>query len=73
MPTKRKVCELFESRLDVRRFVRIHRGAIVNVAFVQELRPSVDAGLLVRLKDERQTELAVARDRVRELKDRLGI
>lgn len=61
------------SRLDVRRFVRIHRGAIVNVAFVQELHPSVDGGLLVRLKDERQTELAVARDRVRELKDRLGI
>ena len=30
-------------------------------------------GLLVRLKDERKTELSVARDRVRELKDRLGI
>jgi two-component system LytT family response regulator len=62
-----------DSRLDVRRFVRIHRGAIVNVAFVQELHPSVDGGLLVRLKDDRQTELAVARDRVRDLKERLGI
>jgi two-component system LytT family response regulator len=61
------------SRLDVRRFVQIHRATIVNVAFVQELHPSVDGGLLVRLKDERQTELAVARDRVRELKQRLGI
>jgi len=61
------------SRLDVRRFVQIHRATIVNVAFVQELHPSVDGGLLVRLKDERQTELAVARDRVRELKERLGI
>ena len=61
-----------ESHLDARRFVRIHRATIVNVAFVQELYPGVD-GLLVRLKDERKTELSVARDRVRELKDRLGI
>jgi hypothetical protein len=29
--------------------------------------------VLVRLKDDRKTELSVARDRVRELKQRLGI
>jgi len=40
---------------------------------VQELFPAVDDGVLVRLKDGRNTELAVARDRVRDLKDRLGI
>ena len=28
-----------EARLDARRFVRIHRGTIVNVAFVLELHP----------------------------------
>jgi two-component system LytT family response regulator len=61
-----------EAELDPRRFVRIHRATIVNVAFVQELYPGVD-GLLVRLKDEGKTELSVARDRVRELKERLGI
>src|SRR5580765_8224312 len=61
-----------ESHLDVRRFVRVHRATIVNVAFVQELYPGVE-GLLVRLKDERKSELSVARDRVRELKERLGI
>jgi len=61
-----------ESHLDARRFVRVHRATIVNVAFVQELYPGVD-GLLVRLKDERKSELSVARDRVRELKERLGI
>jgi two-component system, LytTR family, response regulator len=58
-----------EQRLDERRFVRIHRSTIVNVAFVQELFPAVDSGLLVRLKDEKKTELSVARDRVRALKD----
>ena len=62
-----------EERLDARRFVRIHRATIVNTAFVQELFPAVDGGVLVRLKDEAKTELAVARDRVRELKERLGI
>jgi two-component system LytT family response regulator len=62
-----------EARLDPRRFVRIHRSTIVNLGFVDELHPGVDAGVLVRLKDERRTELAVARDRVKELKDRLGI
>jgi two-component system LytT family response regulator len=61
-----------EAQLDARRFVRIHRATIVNVAFVQEIYPGVD-GLLVRLKDEGKTELTVARDRVRGLKERLGI
>jgi two-component system LytT family response regulator len=60
-----------EERLD-RRFVRIHRGTIVNIGFVQELHPGIE-GVLVRLKDESRTELSVARDRVRELKERLGI
>jgi two-component system, LytTR family, response regulator len=61
-----------EERLDPRRFVRIHRGTIVNIGFVQELYPGVD-GTMVRLKDEKKTELSVARDRVRELKEKLGI
>ena len=61
-----------EERLDKRRFVRIHRATIVNVAFVQEIFPGIE-GLLVRLKDEGKTELSVARDRVRALKERLGI
>jgi two-component system LytT family response regulator len=62
-----------EGLLDPRRFVRIHRSTIVNAAFVQELFPAVDGGVVVRLKDEGRTALSVARDRVRELKQRLGI
>ena len=62
-----------EEKLDPRRFVRIHRATIVNTALVQELYPGVDGGVLVRLKDDAKTELSVARDRVRELKRRLGI
>ena len=62
-----------ETQLDPRRFARIHRGTIVNVPMIQELFPDVDGGMLVRLKDEKRTELSVARDRVRDLKARLGI
>ena len=61
-----------EERLDPRRFLRIHRAVVANLAFVGELYPGVD-GMVVRLKDERRSELNVARDRVRDLKDRLGI
>jgi two-component system LytT family response regulator len=62
-----------EARLDARRFARIHRATIVNIGFVQEMFPAIDGGVLVRLKDETKTELSVARDRVRDLKERLGI
>ena len=62
-----------EQRLDPRRFVRVHRGAMVNVAFVDEIYPDVDGGIVARLKDERKTEISVARDRVKNLKARLGI
>jgi two-component system LytT family response regulator len=60
-----------EATLDERRFVRIHRATIVNIAAVHEIDRWIDGGVLVRLKDEKKTELPVARDRVREFKRRL--
>jgi two-component system LytT family response regulator len=62
-----------ESALDPDRFVRIHRTTIVNLSAVSELDRWVDGGILVRLRDDNKTELPVARDRVRALKDRLRI
>jgi two-component system LytT family response regulator len=59
-----------ERRLDPSLFVRIHRNTLVNLRFVAELRGD-GAGLVAVLKDE--TQLQVARDRVRVLKERLGI
>jgi len=57
-----------EQKLDPRKFVRIHRATLVNLNYVQELH-----SWIVRLKDEKRTELTVSRDRVRELKKRLGV
>lgn len=62
-----------DEQLDARRFVRIHRASIVNLAFVHELHADVDAGVIVRLKDDARSALVVARDRVRDLKEKLGI
>ncbi len=62
-----------ERRLDPARFFRIHRSALVNVALIGELHADFGGRLLLRLKDTRRTELVVSRDRVRALKDRLGL
>ena len=60
-----------ERRYDDAGFVRVHRGALVRVSAIAELHAGVD-GTRIRLGDG-NTELAVARDRVRAVKDRLGL
>jgi len=62
-----------ERKLDPAKFIRIHRAALVNLAWVSELHGDGDGHLVVRLKDPRRTELVVARDRVRALKECLGL
>jgi two-component system LytT family response regulator len=62
-----------EQKLDPRKFVRIHRATLVNLDSVYDLHAMFAGRMLVRLKDERRTELAVSRDRVKSLKQRLGI
>jgi two-component system LytT family response regulator len=62
-----------EQKLDPARFVRIHRATLVNVAHVQELHSWFAGKMMLRLKDAKHTELTVSRDRVKSLKERLGI
>jgi two-component system, LytTR family, response regulator len=62
-----------EEKLDPARFVRIHRGAILNLDHVFELHGGFGGRMVVRLKDTAMTELTVSRNRVRGLKDRLGL
>ena len=62
-----------EAKLDPAKFVRIHRAALLNLDFVAEVQPWPGGRLLVRLKDDQRTTLEVARDRVRALKERLGM
>lgn len=55
------------------RFFRIHRGTLVNLDWLEELTPWFTGRMAARLKDEKRTELTVARDRVRLLKRHLGL
>jgi two-component system LytT family response regulator len=62
-----------EQKLDPRKFIRIHRATLLNLDSVRDLHPMFAGRMLVRLKDEKKTELPVSRDRVKALKQRLGI
>jgi two-component system, LytTR family, response regulator len=60
-----------EEKLDPAVFVRIHRATLLNINYVEEVSSWIGGGLIVRLKDGKRTELQIARDRVREVKERL--
>lgn len=62
-----------EQKLDPRKFIRIHRAALLNLDYLHELHSWFAGRMMVRLKDEKRTELAVSRDRVKRLKEKLGI
>jgi len=62
-----------EQRLDPKHFCRIHRSTLVNLAWTREVDAWFGGKLLVRLRDAKGTELQVARERVQELKKKLGI
>src|SRR5204863_6722617 len=49
-----------EHKLDPGQFLRIHRSTLLNLAFVDEVTSWFGAGLVVRLKDGKRTELPVA-------------
>ena len=66
------VAEL-ETTLDPARFVRIHRSTIVNIDYIVELYSWFSDRMMVRINDGKDTELTVARDRVKSLRDRLGL
>jgi two-component system LytT family response regulator len=62
-----------ERRLDPAKFLRIHRAALVNVDWVHEVNSWFAGKVVLTLKDAAHTQLTVARDRVRSVKERLGI
>ena len=62
-----------EEMLDPAKFVRVHRATIANLDYVRELYSWFSDRMMLRINDGKDTELTVARDRVRTLKDRLGL
>lgn len=68
----RTIAEL-EERLDPLRFLRVHRSSIVNLDYVDELFNWFGGRMILRLKDPKKTEISVSRERLKLLKDRLGV
>jgi two-component system LytT family response regulator len=62
-----------ETKLDPSQFLRIHRSTLVNLSFVSELYTYFGGKLMLRLKDSKRTELLAAKERAKELRERLGI
>jgi two-component system LytT family response regulator len=62
-----------ETKLDIRFFLRVHRNSIVNINFVEEVHGWFSGKVLIRLKGIKKNEIVVARDRVKVLKDFLGM
>jgi two-component system LytT family response regulator len=59
-----------DAALDKRRFVRVHRSAIVNVDVIEELQQDPHGDYTVVLKD--RTEVRLGRRYRARLQDRLG-
>jgi two-component system, LytTR family, response regulator len=62
-----------ERKLDPKRFLRIHRSILLNLSWVAEVHSRFGGQMAVFLKDSNHTQLPVARDRVRTLKERLEL
>jgi DNA-binding LytR/AlgR family response regulator len=61
-----------ETKLDPTQFQRIHRAYLVNLTAVAEVCSWFGGKMIARLNDAAHTELPIARDRVKTLKERLG-
>lgn len=61
-----------EMKLDPKKFFRIHRGTIVNLAWIKDVTSMPGGMLKIELNDTKGTELTVARDRAREFRVRMA-
>jgi two-component system LytT family response regulator len=61
-----------EKKLDPKKFLRVHRSTIVSLGWIKEVTSLPGGSLNIRLKDAKNTDLVVARDRAREFKSRVG-
>jgi DNA-binding LytR/AlgR family response regulator len=62
--------DYLESRLDIKQFIRVHRSHIVKIDTVKELIPWFSGSYVIKLSDN--TQLPIARRRLKEVKSLLG-
>ncbi|MBC5764605.1 LytR/AlgR family response regulator transcription factor [Ramlibacter albus] len=57
----------FEQQLDPQRFLKLHRGCIVNLEFVQSMKPNESSQLVVQMRDG--TRITASREVSRKLRE----
>ena len=68
--TVRETLGSLEGRLDAERFVRIHRSALVNIDFVQEMQPTFHGEYVLTLKSGHRVNLSRSyRDKIKKILD----
>jgi two-component system, LytTR family, response regulator len=65
--------EQLARRFDAEQYLRVHRGAIINLAFLRELVHEGDRRYVAVLADRAGTRIAVSRERLPALKSALGL
>lgn len=65
--------EVVISRLDPDIFIRVHRGAALNIKYLKELKRLGDRKYVAILTDKSQTQIPVSRERLPGLKAFLGL
>ncbi len=62
-----------QAQLDPAVFWRVHRSHLVNINKIREIVPWVSRNYILRMKDERATEIPVSRTQTRRLRDYLKL
>jgi len=62
-----------QARLDPGIFWRVHRSHLVNINMIKEIVPWFSRNYILRMKDEKQTEIPVSRTQTRRLREYLKI
>ena len=65
--------DALERRFDPRQYLRVHRGAIVNLARVRELAHEGDRRYIAVLTDSTATRVPISRERLAAVKAALGL
>lgn len=65
--------ELILTRLNPQIFIRVHRGAILNVHYIKELKREGDRKYTAIMNDKFNTQISISRERLPHLKNILGM
>jgi two-component system LytT family response regulator/two-component system response regulator LytT len=62
-----------QAKLDPEVFWRVHRSHLVNIHQIKEIVPWVSRNYILRMKDEKVTEIPVSRSQTKKLREHLKL